>query len=81
MPGTIYLLVTDAGFRGPRFRAVEAMGWHWLGRLRNRTERILKAAVGPVSLGLGLAIENGVRDNLLGGLTLSEPLSPDHMRL
>lgn len=30
--------MTDAGFRGPWFRAVEAMGWHWLGRLRNRTQ-------------------------------------------
>ncbi len=31
------VLVTDAGFRGPWFQAVEAMGWQWLGRLRNRT--------------------------------------------
>ena len=31
------VLVTDAGFRGPWFRAVEAMGWRWLGRLRNTT--------------------------------------------
>ncbi|KAA0068215.1 IS4 family transposase [Rhodanobacter sp. T12-5] len=31
------ILVTDAGFRGPWFQAVEAMGWQWLGRLRNRT--------------------------------------------
>lgn len=29
------IVVTDAGFRAPWFRAVEAMGWHWLGRLRN----------------------------------------------
>jgi hypothetical protein len=33
----IPILVTDAGFRGPWFRAVEAMGWQWLGRLRNTT--------------------------------------------
>lgn len=39
------ILVTDAGFRGPWFRAVEAMGWHWLGRLRNRTQ--LKPAEAP----------------------------------
>lgn len=32
------ILVTDAGFRGPWFRAVEAMGWQWLGRLRNTTQ-------------------------------------------
>ena len=31
------ILVTDAGFRTPWFRAVEALGWHWLGRLRHRT--------------------------------------------
>ena len=31
------ILVTDAGFRGPWFRVVEAMGWQWLGRLRNTT--------------------------------------------
>lgn len=31
------ILVTDAGFRTPWFRAVSAMGWHWLGRLRGRT--------------------------------------------
>lgn len=41
------ILVTDAGFRGPSFRAVEAMGWHWLGRLRNRTQ--LKPAGVPDS--------------------------------
>lgn len=29
------ILVTDPGFRAPWFRAVDAMGWHWLGRLRN----------------------------------------------
>jgi hypothetical protein len=31
------ILVTDAGFRAPWFRAVEAMGWRWVGRLRHRT--------------------------------------------
>lgn len=31
------ILVTDAGFRAPWFRAVEALGWYWLGRLRHRT--------------------------------------------
>ena len=31
------ILVTDAGFRGPWLRAVEAMSWQWLGRLRNTT--------------------------------------------
>ena len=39
------ILVTDAGFRGPWFLAVEAMGWQWLGRLRNTT--YLKPAEAP----------------------------------
>jgi hypothetical protein len=32
------ILITDAGFRTPWFRAVAAMGWLWLGRLRQRTQ-------------------------------------------
>jgi len=28
------IIVTDAGFRGPGFRAVEKLGWDWVGRLR-----------------------------------------------
>lgn len=30
------ILITDAGFRGPWFRAVEAVGWDWVGRIRNK---------------------------------------------
>ena len=30
------IVVTDAGFRGPWFRAVEAYGWDWVGRVRNK---------------------------------------------
>lgn len=30
------ILVTDAGFRGPWFKAVDRLGWHWIGRIRNR---------------------------------------------
>jgi hypothetical protein len=29
------ILLTDAGFRCPWFREVEALGWHWIGRVRN----------------------------------------------
>lgn len=35
--GVTPILVTDAGFRTPWFMAVNAMGWHWVGRLRGRT--------------------------------------------
>jgi hypothetical protein len=30
------ILVTDAGFRTPWFKQVEAFGWDWVGRIRNR---------------------------------------------
>jgi hypothetical protein len=29
------ILVTDAGFRGPWFKTVEALGWDWVGRVLN----------------------------------------------
>jgi hypothetical protein len=36
LPGDcIPIIVTDAGFRGPWFRAVESLGWYYLGRVRN----------------------------------------------
>ncbi|ROQ25782.1 DDE family transposase [Gallaecimonas pentaromativorans] len=32
--GCCPLIVTDAGYRNPWFRAVDALGWFWLGRVR-----------------------------------------------
>ncbi|AZF08545.1 Mobile element protein [Pseudomonas sp. R2-37-08W] len=32
----VLILVTDAGFRRPWFQAVEAKGWYYVGRVRNR---------------------------------------------
>lgn len=29
------ITVSDAGFRGPWFKAVEELDWHWIGRIRN----------------------------------------------
>jgi hypothetical protein len=29
------IIITDAGFRGPWFAAVEKLGWGWIGRVRN----------------------------------------------
>jgi hypothetical protein len=38
------ILVTDAGFRVPWFRAVEALGWRFVGRVRHRAHvRFLKS--------------------------------------
>lgn len=35
--GVTPILITDAGFRAPWFKAVDRLGWHWIGRIRNRT--------------------------------------------
>lgn len=35
--GACPIVITDAGFRGPWFLEVQRQGWHWLGRIRNRT--------------------------------------------
>jgi len=32
------IIVTDAGFRDPWFRQVEALGWDWVGRIRNKAK-------------------------------------------
>lgn len=32
------ILLSDAGFRTPWFKQVEALGWDWVGRIRNRHE-------------------------------------------
>lgn len=38
LPGNLRpILITDAGFRAPWFKAVNRLGWHWIGRIRNRT--------------------------------------------
>jgi hypothetical protein len=37
LPPTVTpIIVADSGFRTPFFREVEGLGWHWLGRIRNR---------------------------------------------
>jgi len=38
LPETVTpILITDAGFRAPWFKSVNRLGWHWIGRIRNRT--------------------------------------------
>lgn len=34
--GVTPIAVADSGFRTPFFRQVEHLGWHWIGRIRNR---------------------------------------------
>lgn len=35
-PGCQPIVITDAGFRSTWFAAVQSLGWHWVGRIRNR---------------------------------------------
>jgi hypothetical protein len=35
-PDCAPILLTDAGFRSTWFKLVNQMGWHWIGRIRNR---------------------------------------------
>jgi hypothetical protein len=35
-PSVTPIIVADSGFRTPFFREVARLGWHWLGRIRNR---------------------------------------------
>jgi hypothetical protein len=32
------VIITDAGFRTPWFKQVKALGWDWVGRIRNRPQ-------------------------------------------
>jgi len=64
-PGAAPIIIADAGFKVPFFRAVEALGWRWVGRLRGRDYVRLKtdwisgkslfpqATTKPVRLGIG----------------------------
>lgn len=63
--GVCPILVTDAGFRTHWFRAVSALGWHWVGRLRGWTR------VKPV--GEGDAPEQWVDCRDLHGLACRTP--------
>lgn len=36
-PAVRPIVMTDAGFQNPWFRELEAIGWHWIGRIRHRT--------------------------------------------
>lgn len=47
-PGVRPILITDAGFRVPWFKAVESLGWHFIGRVRHRAHvQFLKDACAP----------------------------------
>jgi hypothetical protein len=43
-PDCTPIIIADAGFRVPFFRYVQSLGWHWLGRIRNRDYLIWEGA-------------------------------------
>jgi hypothetical protein len=43
--GCVPILLTDAGFRSTWFKLVNRMGWHWVGRIRNRDKRIWQTRI------------------------------------
>ncbi|MEZ5444880.1 MAG: transposase [Gammaproteobacteria bacterium] len=49
--GCVPVLVTDAGFRTPWFKAVERMKWYWVARIRHRHFVRLTANGGGVARG------------------------------
>ncbi|MFI3156663.1 MAG: IS4 family transposase [Methylococcaceae bacterium] len=76
------IVVADSGFRAPFFREVERLGWHWLGRIRNRdfiafadcpdqwqAAKLLYAKATRKAKLLGSAL--WVRSNPLSGLLVS----------
>ena len=64
------ILVTDAGFRGPWFREVEALGWDWVGRIRN-TIKYFNEATGRWRLVPSLYKQATPKVQHLGEVTLS----------
>jgi hypothetical protein len=63
------IVVTDAGFRGPWFKEVQRLGWHWVGRIRNRT---LIEIAGHWRLSKTLYPQAGARPQDLGECRIAE---------
>lgn len=67
------IVVTDAGFKVPWFRAVEALGWHWLGRVRGRI------GVKPIAVNRPFAPWQPVRKLYARANRQARDLGPHHM--
>lgn len=64
------IIVSDAGFRGPWFKAIESFGWDWLGRIRNRN-KYFHAETGRWRLTDSLFPEATTKPRHLGKVTVS----------
>lgn len=67
------IIVTDAGFRGPWFRAVEALGWDWVGRIRSKSH-FFCAESGTWRLTRSLFPGATSRPQFLGEVTLTRQM-------
>jgi hypothetical protein len=77
LPETVRpILITDAGFRAPWFKAVNRLGWHWIGRIRNRTHLRPQASAAWVDC-KSLYAQASARPQALGAYALvrSNPVS------
>ncbi|MEO8631515.1 MAG: IS4 family transposase [Betaproteobacteria bacterium] len=64
--GTTPILITDAGFRAPWFKAVSSLGWHWIGRVRHLD--YVRAQGSPTWVGCkSLYVNANARAQALGG--------------
>lgn len=68
---TAPIVVADAGFRVPWFRAVESLGWHWIGRVRGTTRLRLAGKTRWVPC-RRLFADAGTRVRALGWARLTE---------
>lgn len=70
-------MVADSGFRTPFFREVERLGWHWLGRIRNRDFIAFADCPDPWQAAKSLSAKATRKAKLLGSAlwVRSNPLS------
>lgn len=75
------IVITDAGFKNPWFQAVEALGWHWIGRVRQRTRaRWLETNQGEWIACKTLYVQASSKACSLGEVILARS-NPRHCRL
>jgi hypothetical protein len=75
------IIVTDAGFRAPWFIAVRQMGWHFVGRLRNKNLILMEGAETWQLSSLFFEQATGKPTHLGHGLLTEEKQVPVHVVL
>ncbi len=80
-PCAIPIIVTDAGFRAPWFIAVRQMGWHFVGRLRNKNLILMEGTETWQLSSLFFEQATGKPSHLGHGLLTEEKQVPVHLVL